>query len=244
MNGTTSKNLAPYVVAAIVSVFLILIAYMMFFVPKMEESKTLVAQAATAHSNNAALTAKADRLAGIAQNLDPLKAQIGDFTSSFPSQARQQEMIDAINEAASSTGVTLTGLSPNVPEPATEETAAEEAPAAPSDQTKQAGTELPGPAPVTGAAQQAAESPTAQLGTVSLKIDGDGSLEAVQAFIVKIENLKRPVLVHEVQIEKLEKSYHVTLNGKTFLTAPLVEPKGTGDTTQEGSLPKAGTESR
>lgn len=243
MNGTTTKNVAPYIVAAIVSVFLIIIAYVMFFVPKMDESKRLVSQAATAHANNAALTAKADRLAAIAQNLDPLKTQVGEFTQAFPSEARQQEMIDAINEAAGSTGVTLKALSPNVPAPATDE-AAEEAAPAPADPGQQAGTELPGPAPVPGAGQQAAATaPAEQLGKVTLKVDAEGSLEAVRAFIVKVENLKRPLLVHEVQIEKLEKSYHVTLNGETFLTAPLVEPKGSGDSAKEGSLPEATEES-
>lgn len=236
MNGTTSKNIAPYIVAGIVSVFLIVIAYMMFFVPKMAESSRLVAQAATAHENNVALTAKADKLAGIAENLEPLKAQIGDFSKSFPFDARQQEMIDAINEAAGSTGVTLKNLSPNVPAPKTADAPADGS--APVDQVQQDGTELPGPAPVSGDAGQAAASPTAQLGTVTLKVDGEGSLEAVQAFIVKVENLKRPLLVHEMSIEKLENTYHVTLNGETFLAAPLVEPKREASSADQESQPE------
>lgn len=224
MNGTASKNVGPYIVAAIVSVFLIVIAYMMFFVPKMAESSKLVSQAATAHENNAALTARVDKLQGIARNLDPLKAQIGEFSKSFPSDARQQEMINAISDAAGSAGVTLKTLSPNAPAPKTADTAAAAA-AAPATQAKQAGTELPGPAPVPTPGAAVADASTAKLGSVSLKIDGEGSLEAVQAFIVKVENLKRPLLVHELQIQKLETGYHVTLSGETFLAAPLVEPK-------------------
>ncbi|MBG0738863.1 hypothetical protein IV500_05435 [Paeniglutamicibacter antarcticus] len=240
MNGTTSKNVGPYVVAAIVSVFLIVIAYMMFFVPKMDESKKFVSQAATAHANNAALTARADKLEGISKNLDPLKAQIVDFSKSFPADARQQEMIDAINEAAGAAGVTLKTLSPNAPAAKSADTAA---PAAdtkiPADQSKQSGSDLPGLATVPTSDAAPAESATAQLGSVSLKIDGEGSLDAVQAFIVKVENLKRPLLAHEVQIEKLENSYHVTLNGETFLAAPLVEPKAGAADAAQGSVPAA-----
>ena len=224
MNGTTSKNVGPYIVAAIVSVFLIVIAYMMFFAPKLVESTKLVSQAATAHANNTALTSRVDKLKGIAKNLDPLKTQIAAFSKSFPSDARQQEMINAINDAAGSAGVTLKTLSPSVPAPKTADTTAAAA-AAPAPQTTQAGTNLPGPAPVATQSKPVADSASAQLGSVSLKIDGEGSLEAVQAFIVKVENLKRPLLVHELQIEKQENSYHVTLNGETFLASPLVEPK-------------------
>lgn len=244
MNGTTSKNIAPYIVAAVVSAFLIVIAYMMFFVPKMDESKKLVANAATAHASNAALTAKADKLEAIANNLDPLKEQVGRFSQSFPSAAQQQEMIDAINEAAASSGVTLTTLNPNAPKPAEGADGAEAA--APVGQIRQEGSELPGPAPVAAATEDQAAATSTQLGTVTLKIDGDGSLEAVQAFVTKIENLKRPLLVHEVQIEKLENRYHVMLNGETFLAAPLVEPKdesveASGDA---GDFPDAAVESK
>lgn len=238
MNSATSKNIGPYIVAGVVSAFLIVIAYMMFFVPKMAESTKLVSQAATAHANNVALTAKVDKLKGVAENLDPLKAQIGEFSKSFPSAARQQEMIDAINDAAGSTGVTLKTLSPSVPALKAGETKADPAtPATPAaNQAKQAETDLPGPAPVPTATEAVVDSATAQLGSVSLKIDGEGSLEAVQAFIVKVENLKRPLLVHELQIEKLENSYHVTLNGETFLAAPLVEPQAAGSS--DGSQPE------
>lgn len=236
MNGTTSKNIAPYVVSVVVTMFLVILAYATFFVPKMNESRTLVDATATARTNNVALTAKAEKLDAISQNLAPLKAQVQDFTASFPSSAEQQAMIDAINEAASSTGVSLTTLNPNVPAPAKEDSDSD-APAAPAaSQGTQVGTELPGPAPVAAAADgQAPAEQSAQLGTVSLKIDGTGSFEAVQAFILKIENLKRPVLVHELQVEKLDNGYHVMINGETFLTAPLVEPGKTAAGATEGS---------
>lgn len=226
MNGSTSKNIAPYIVSGIAAVFLIIIAYAMFFVPKMNESKALVSAAVNARVSNVALTAKADKLEAIAKNLTPLKTQVDQFTKSFPSAAEQQNMIDAINAAAASTGVTLTTLNPNAPEP---DEADGEAPAkaAPASQAAQEGSELPGPAPVGQAAtDQAPAAPTSLLGTVTLKIHGKGSLEALQAFIVKIENLERPILMHELQIEKQEGGYHVIISGKTFLAAPLVEPKG------------------
>lgn len=227
MNGTTSKPVAPYIVSGIAAVFLIIIAYAMFFVPKMNESKALVAAAASAHTSNVALTEKADKLEAIAKNLTPLKTQVGQFTKSFPSGVEQQNMIDAINAAAASTGVSLTTLNPNVPEPVQADAGAPAAAPAQAAQTIPEGTELPGAAPVAAAAAtQASASSTSQLGAVGLKIDGKGSLEAVQAFIVKIENLQRPILVHELQVEKQENGYHVMISGKTFLSAPLVEPEG------------------
>jgi hypothetical protein len=224
VNGAASKNIGPYIVAGIVTAFLIVIAYLMFFVPKMNESKALVSQAATAHTNNAALTAKADKIGAIAKNIGPLKAQVDEFNLAFPSAAQQQTMIDTINEAAASTGVTLTTLNPKAPEPKKDDTSVA---APPVTQTKQSGTDLPGPAPAPAlAANQAAAASTAQLGTVALKIDGSGTLDAVQAFVVKLENLKRPILVHELQIDKLETGYHVMVNGETFLSAPLAAPAG------------------
>lgn len=237
MNGTTSKNVAPYIVAALVSVFLIVIAYMMFFVPKMAESKALVGQAATTHASNVALTSRADKLEAIAGNLGPLKAQVGEFSQSFPSAARQQEMIDALNEAAVSTGVTLTTLSPNAPKPIEEDPAAAAAAAAAPAPAAEAGAkELPGAVAVKQAAAEQQSVSTAQLGTVSLKIDGKGSLEAVRAFIAKVESLQRPLVVHQLQIEKQEGSYHVMLNGETFLAGPLAEPAGkSADASGEGT---------
>lgn len=225
MNGTTSKNIAPYIVSGFATVFLIIIAYAMFFVPKMNESKALVAAAASANSSNVALTEKADKLEAIAKNLAPLKSQVDHFTRSFPSGAEQQNMIDAVNAAAASTGVSLTTLNPNVPEPVGD--AGTDAPAAAPAAATLEGTELPGAAPVAAAADvQAPADTTSQLGSVGLKIDGKGSFEAVQAFIVKIETLERPILVHELQVEKQEGGYHVMISGKTFLSAPLVEPEG------------------
>ncbi|MET4143738.1 hypothetical protein [Arthrobacter sp. UYCo732] len=227
MNGSTSKNIAPYIVAGIAAVFLIIIAYAMFFVPKMNESKALVASAANAHISNIALTDKADKLEAIAKNLTPLKSQVDGFSKSFPSVAAQQNMIDAIKAAADSTGVTLTTLNPNVPEPEEADKENAPAPAAATSQSAQEGSALPGPAPVPkNTTDQTAASTTALLGTVTLKINGKGSLEAVQAFIVKMEALERPILMNELQVEKQDGAYHVTISGKTFLAAPLVEPKG------------------
>jgi Na+-transporting methylmalonyl-CoA/oxaloacetate decarboxylase gamma subunit len=224
MNGTTSKNIAPYIVAGIVSVFLIIIAFMMFFVPKMAESRDLSSRAATAKTNNVALTAKAEKLEAVANNLDPLKKQVEAFTSSFTTAAEQKNMIDAINAAGISSGVRVTILNPNVPAP--REVTQEPDGAAPAAQAQPDGTSLPGAAPVNTDATQPASSSTARLGTVTLKIDGEGDLDAVQAFLVKAENLKRPVLVHELHIdEKIGAPYHVSLGMEIFMSAPLVEPK-------------------
>ena len=225
MNGTTSKNTAPYVVAGIVTIFLIVIAYAMFFAPKVDQSKALVEKAAVAHTKNAALTAKAEGLAAIAKDLEPLKGQVAVFNGAFPAGAEQQNLIDTINGAASSAGVTITTLSPKVPAVAQDQAPA--APGASASQITQDGTSLPGPAPV-GSGDPAAATAGgsgAQLGTVSVKIDANGSLDAVQAFIVKVESLQRPLVVRELQVDKLEKNYHVMLKGDTFMAAPLVAPE-------------------
>lgn len=230
MNGTTAKNTAPYVVAVLISAFLITIAYVMFFVPKINESKALVVAAETARTGNAALIAKKDRIETIAGNLDPLKAQVGKFSTAFPFEARQQEMMDAITAAASASGVQLTTLNPNAPV-AEGADATAPVPAAPALDAE--ATPETGQAP---AQDTAVQEP--QLGTVSLKIDGKGSLGAVQDFITRIEGLKRPVMVKELQIQKMEGVYHVMITGDTFLSAPLVEP-GAGEADAEG--PEAGS---
>lgn len=230
MKSTASRHIAPYIGAGLVSIFLIVIAYAMFFVPKMNESKALVEQTATLHTSNISLTAKAEALAATAKNLAPLKSQVAEFSSSFPAAAEQQNMLDTINAAAASTGVTLTTLSPDLPK-VTEEVAPVQAPVSGGDaalKSVQTGTELPGPAPVSAAnadGTASADTSTGQLGTVGLKIDGNGSLQAVQAFIVKIEALKRPLLIHEMQIEKNDSGYHVMLRGDTFIAKPLVTPE-------------------
>lgn len=224
MNGTASKNTAPYVVAGIVSIFLITIAYAMFFVPKMNESRTLAAQAASAHASNAALSAKADELAETAANLGPLKARVAAFAEAFPLDAGQENLIASINEAASSTGVTLTTLSPRAPIVPDAEAAGAEAAEAPVQKAPE-GTNLPGavaiPAPEAG---QGPADESAPLGSVALKIDGIGSLEALRAFVVKIEALKRPLVVEEIKLDKQDDQYHVTISGTTYMASPLTVP--------------------
>lgn len=237
MNGTASKNVAPYIAAGFATAFLIVIAYVMFFVPKMNESAALVEQSSTQRASNVELQSKVDKLADTAKNLAPLKAQVAEFNASFPAGPEQQNLLDSINAAAAATGVKLTTLSPDVPK-----AQEEEAPAAPAagaaGQIVQEGSDLPGPAPIpaagaanagaanAGAANAgAAEVSTAQLGTVGLKINGTGTMEAVQAFVVRVEKLKRPLLVHEVMVEKTDAGYHVMLRGDTFIAKPLVEPE-------------------
>lgn len=232
MNGTASKNITPYIAAGFATAFLIVIAYVMFFVPKMNESTALVEQASTQRASNVELQSKVEKLADTAKNLAPLKAQVAEFNASFPSGPEQQNLLDSINAAAAATGVKLTTLSPDVPK-----AQEEEAPAAPAagaaGQIVQEGSDLPGPAPVPAADATNADAPnagaaevsTAQLGTVGLKINGTGTMEAVQAFVVRVEKLKRPLLVHEVMVEKTDAGYHVMLRGDTFIAKPLVEPE-------------------
>lgn len=218
MNNTATRNIAPYIGAGIVTAFLIVIAYAMFFVPKMDESRALVEQADTLHTSNIVLTAKAEALAVTAKNLSPLKAQVAEFNSSFPAAPEQQNLLDTINAAAASSGLTLTTLSPELPKVPEEPAAAAPAGGDAALESVQA------PAASAEGAQAEDES-TSQLGTVGLKIDGKGSLEAVEAFIVRIEGMKRPLLVQEMQIEKSDGGYHVTLRGESFIAKPLVAPE-------------------
>lgn len=221
MNGTAPRHIGPYIVAGLVTAFLIAIAYGVFFVPKLKESKVLAAQAVTAHQSNAVLSAKAAKISALAGNLGPLKSQVASFTGSFMTAAEQRDLIAAINEAGVSTGVTVTTLNTNAPVVVGDDST-EVAPVQPQTQE---GTELPGPAPVnTGGGEVVEADSSAVLGTVHLKIDGDGTLDAVKAFIVKVETLTRPLTVNEVKIDQLDGRYHVSILGESFIAAELPAP--------------------
>lgn len=236
-----SKPVAPYVVAVISSLAVILVAYLVFFSPKLNEAGALEKKVADTNTANDALQTRSDVLKGKVDHLSEATAQVAAFEKSFPSDPSQQDLISSILDAASATGVTVTGINPSAPAPITPDAAAvaaAAAPAAPAAPAAGSSTD-PGAAADAAAAKPAApEDFSKVLAGVPLTINASGDPNALVVFMQRIESLKRPFTATEVTLVRgSDGTGLLTLVGQSFLSAPLAAPKT--DAAPAGTAPSA-----
>lgn len=230
--NTPSRHIAPYLIAAAVAAFLIFLAYLMFFVPKMNETKALEEQTATLSASNSVLGAKVAVIGENVRNIGSLEERVEEFNRAFPAGSAQQDLMEAVDRAAKEAGVKLTTLNPTTPVmamgPAEDGTVAE-APVADPAAVDPAAVD-----PALGSVQVPAEQavqPGAGVAIVTLTIGAKGSPESLLAFMEKMESLSRPVLVKSFGFEGQGPETNLSITADSFFVAPLSNP-GSGSETE------------
>lgn len=149
-----------------------------------------------------------------AQQAD-FEAKLAVLEQSVPSDSAFPALLDAFNEAAAASGVTLSGFTPSVPTPYVagvgDAAAPASAPAASSDQSGRS-TATPTPAPTTSAPPVAAASEGAtvappagnplisssNLVTIPLEVGVKGGMSQVIDFVHRVQTGKRLFLVNAI----------------------------------------------
>ncbi|MCU6480153.1 hypothetical protein [Arthrobacter sp. A2-55] len=192
--------------AILVTAFLVFLAYLMFFVPKMNATAELKQQTATAHDANVKSGQRVAQITASMKNLSALKTQIGQFNAAFPPGTQQKDLLATFTRAAGDAGVALVTLNSEVPVVATAGT-----PGA-------GGAATPPPAPGAGAGSQS-------LAVVGLTINAKGTQSGLQTFVSKIEAMSRPVQVKTVAIQGEGNDANLAITADTYYVAPLVDPE-------------------
>ncbi|MCC3299253.1 hypothetical protein [Arthrobacter caoxuetaonis] len=222
-----SRHIAPYVVAAAVAAFLVFLAYLMFFVPKLNDTKALEDQTATVAASNEALAVKKAILQENAANIGDLEGRVADFNAAFPPGSSQKELVAAITKAADEAGVKLTTLNPAVPsvamiappEAAAEGNAGVETGEADVDAALES---VQSEAPVEIAPEDLEGSTVAMVG---LTINAQGDPAALQRFMEKLEQLDRPILIKTFGFDGEGSNANLSITADSFFVAPLATPE-------------------
>jgi len=217
---------APYILTAFGIALMALLVYAFVYMPKISEASDLDTQRMTVVADDAKLQAQSDNVAAKVKNLPDMEAKVKAFNASFPAGPSQKDLLASILDAASATGVTVTGINPTVPTavapPAAGGTAVPAPAAAPATPT-------PAAAAATAAAIAAGTMPSGPLAGVSLTINAQGDSANLLAFMQRIESLRRPFTTTEVTLTKSDSGPGVlVMAGTSFLVSPLVKPEMPG----------------
>lgn len=240
---TPSRHIAPYIVAAVAAAFLIFLAYVMFFVPKMNETKALEDQTATVSASNELLAAKVAIITENAENIGDLEDRVKEFNAAFPAGSSQQDLMSAVAKAASESGVSLTTLNPAVPSVAlvaapVEEEGAVETGEADVDAALES-------VQVEGEPAAEADQEGSGVAMVALTINAKGSPSDLRTFMEKLEAMDRPILVKTFGFEGQGSDTNLNLTAESFFVAPLVNPDSEEEVAvdeESETAPEAATE--
>ncbi|HEX9089515.1 MAG TPA: hypothetical protein VF867_18640 [Arthrobacter sp.] len=212
---------APYILTAFGIALMALLVYAFVYMPKISEAADLDTQRMTVMADDAKLQAQSDNVAAKIKNLPDMETKVNTFNASFPAGPSQKDLLALILDAASATGVTVTGINPTVPTAVVPAAAA--APAA------GAGTSIAAAAPAAptpAAAAATGTMPSGPLAGVGLTINAQGDSANLLAFMQRIESLRRPFTTTEVTLTKNETGSGVlVMAGTSFLVSPLVKPE-------------------
>lgn len=240
----TGRKVGPYLVALVITVLLIMLAYFVFFVPQQTKTKDLNAQKAAAEATNAGLQSKVAVLSEKRSNMASLKGQVDNLTTAFPPTASEQDLFASIQAAAGESGVTITTLNPVKPvlgsqektDPATAASASKLA--ADGAAAAAAGGKTPtAPAAPTAAGAAPVDQSLSSIAVIYVTVIGDGTEDQLRTFLGKMEALKRPLSATDVQIKQNKDKMTITITGRTFLTKPLVAPTVKPPAPQGGATP-------
>ncbi|MGK3708604.1 hypothetical protein [Arthrobacter sp. IK3] len=234
---TPSRHIAPYIVATAVAAFLIFLAYVMFFVPKLNETKALEDQTVTVNAANQALALKASILKENAENIGDLEQRVGEFNAAFPPGSSQKDLVASVTRAAEEAGVELVTLNPSVPSVAM---VAEEVPADSSEAVETGEPDVDAALESVQADDTAAAEADLQetsVAMVALTINAQGTPQALLVFLEKLEQLERPLLVKTFGIEGEGNLTNLSITAESFFVAPLSKPAEVVDSEEATEAP-------
>jgi Tfp pilus assembly protein PilO len=213
-----SRNLVPYFVGLLITGFVVFLAYLVFFVPKIAEAQSIQKQATDQRIFNDDQARKVSAVLAKAGNLPDLLKEGEVFHSSFPQGTSQQDLLNSVMAAGAESGVTVSGLTTALPA-SMEAAAPAPAPAAASAAKVDAA-----PAPAQPAAAPATGASDSPMASVALTINAEGEPGQLKAFVAKLESLRRPMKIESFSLndEAGKSTLHVT--AESYLTAPLQTP--------------------
>lgn len=216
-----TRNLVPYFVGLLITGFVIFLAYLIFFVPKIAEAQGIQKQATDQRVQNEDQARKVKAVLAKAENLPDLLKEGEVFHASFPQGSSQQDLLNSVMAAGAEAGVTVSGVTTSLPAPI--EAAAAPAPAAASA-AKVDAAPAPAPAPAAAAAAPATGVSDSPMASVALTINAEGDTPKLKAFLAKLESLRRPMQIESFSLndEAGKSTLHVT--AESYLTAPLPVP--------------------
>lgn len=180
--------------AAVLALCVAALGYFFGISPQLAARSTAQSTLASVQTSNAQLAEKVSALASESRKLSTLQAQFDALSNALPSSSATPSFVTQLGAAASSSGVTLAGITISDAAPY----AAPAAPAAPAASSSAAAT----PAPTSQAAASAGMPPFTSsevtgntLAVIPVTIQATGSYAAVLRFVKAVQNMQRYYLV-------------------------------------------------
>ena len=205
------KNSAtPYVVAVAVTGFVLFLAYLLFFMPKLQEVKEVKAETKQVAQQITILEEAVRNVDEQQANLPKLAEEMAAFNKAFTLDPEQQALFASVMDLGSANGVNVVGMNPQVP--------------AVSDGTTGSDDGSSGEVAEPAEAEEAGEA-AEMLASVTFKIDATGPADGLRRFLAGLEKLERPVSVKSFEIHDGDESYTLGATAQTWMAAPLAVPQ-------------------
>lgn len=210
------QNLAPYFVGLFVTGFVVFLAYLIFFMPKIAEAQRIQSATTDQRVLNDGLQQKVSAVMEKTENLPALLKEGELFHESFPQGASQQDLLDSVIKAGIEARVTVSGITTALPMAAA---------SAPAPSAAAAAASVDGVAAAPGAsAGPAAVGPDSPMATVDLTLNATGGTAELKVFISKLESLRRPLKIETFSLGAEGGKSSLNITAESYLTAPLPTP--------------------
>jgi Tfp pilus assembly protein PilO len=210
---TSTRKWSVLTVVLIIAVF---VASWFFLIsPKRSKASSLKAQTVTQDQANARLQEKIKELIAQQQDLPHQAARLAEIRRQIPDNPALPALIRDLSSAAKRSGLSLESLAPSEPVAVIEPAAAVAAPVATS--TTDAGSTESAPVTV-------APKPVVSLYQVPILVRARGSYFEVEAFLNKIEGLRRSFLVTGFSLKPMDTTaassglLEINVTGRVFLS--------------------------
>lgn len=203
------SSATPYIVAVAVTGFVIFLAYLLFFMPKLQEVKEVKAETKQVAQQITILEEAVRNVDHQEENLPKLAEEMAGFNKAFTLDPEQQALFASVVDLGAANGVNVVGMNPQVP--------------AVSDGTADSDADS---SEATGEAGEL-------LATVNFKIDATGPADGLRRFLTGLEKLERPVSVKSFEIHDGEEGYSLGVTAQTWMAAPLAVPQSATEDTDK-----------
>lgn len=210
-----TRNLVPYIVGFVVTGFIVFLAYLIFFVPRIAEAQAIQTETTAQRVLNADLETKVSAVLAKAGNLPDLLAEGTEFHSAFPESPAQKDLFNIVMAAGAEAGVSVTGVITSSPAPVAEPVAAP---------GPVAGATAEPSKPAVAAAPAAPGESDSPLASVALTINATGGIEELKSFVGKLEALKRPIQIKSFSLSDAGGERTLNVTADSYFTKPLPAP--------------------
>lgn len=211
-----TRTLVPYIVGFVVTSFIVFLAYLVFFVPRIAEAQAIQTETTAQRVKNADLAGKESAVLAKAGNLPGLLAEGKEFHASFPEGPAQRDLLNAVMAAGAEAGVSVSGVVTSAPAPVVLEPAATAGPGAAAAD--------PASVPAAAAAPVLPGESDSPLASVALTINATGKVEQLKSFVGKLEAMKRPIQIKGFSLNDSGGETTLNVTADSYFTKPLPTP--------------------